>query len=234
DGIVTENGRPTTVKTRIIADQRQQVVRYDQEVRKGITHSSRKKILSYLKEMMKSANALIISDYQKGVISGTLLKELLPLTKREGLIVCVDHPKLNNHTLYEKYAHIITPNKKEAARVSGIEIESESDLVKAGKKLLSSLACEAVLITRGEEGMTLFEKGKGKITHIPTKAKEVYDVTGAGDTVIATLTIALAVGASYGEAARVANHAAGIVVSKLGTATVSQEELIDNIKRDPF
>jgi len=234
DGIVTENGRPTTVKTRIIADQRQQVVRYDQEVRKGITHSSRKKILSYLKEMMKSANALIISDYQKGVISGTLLKELLPLTKREGLIVCVDHPKLNNHTLYEKYAHIITPNKKEAARVSGIEIETESDLVKAGKKLLSSLACEAVLITRGEEGMTLFEKGKGKITHIPTKAKEVYDVTGAGDTVIATLTIALAVGASYGEAARVANHAAGIVVSKLGTATVSQEELIDNIKRDPF
>jgi D-beta-D-heptose 7-phosphate kinase/D-beta-D-heptose 1-phosphate adenosyltransferase len=234
DGIVTENGRPTTVKTRIIADQRQQVVRYDQEVRKGITHSSRKKILSYLKEMMKSANALIISDYQKGVISGTLLKELLPLTKREGLTVCVDHPKLNNHTLYEKYAHIITPNKKEAARVSGIEIESESDLVKAGKKLLSSLACEAVLITRGEEGMTLFEKGKGKITHIPTKAKEVYDVTGAGDTVIATLTIALAVGASYGEAARVANHAAGIVVSKLGTATVSQEELIDNIKRDPF
>lgn len=234
DGIVTENGRPTTVKTRIIADQRQQVVRYDQEVRKEITHSSRKKILSCLKEAMKRVNALIISDYQKGVISNALLKEVLPLARSEGLIVCVDHPKLNNHTLYEKYAYIITPNKKEAARVSGIEIESEKDLVKAGKKLLNSLACEAVLITRGEEGMTLFEKGKGKITHIPTKAKEVYDVTGAGDTVIATLTMALTVGASYGEAARIANHAAGIVVSKLGTATVSQEELIDNIKRDPF
>lgn len=234
DGIITEGGRPTTVKTRIIADQRQQVVRYDQEVRKGITHASRKKILSYLKGIMESVNALIISDYQKGVVSHALLKELLPLARRRRLIVCVDHPKSNNHTLYEKYAHIITPNKKEAAKVSGIEIESEEDLVKAGKKLLSNLACEAVLITRGEEGMTLFGKGKGKITHIPTKAKEVYDVTGAGDTVIATLAMALAVGASYGEAARIANHAAGIVVSKLGTATVNREELIDNITADPF
>ena len=233
-GIIAEDGRPTTVKTRIIADHRQQVVRYDQEVRKEIAHSSRKKILSCLKEAMKRVNALIISDYQKGVISNALLKELLPLAKRKGLIVCVDHPKLNNHTFYEKYAHIITPNKKEAAKVSGIEIESEKDLVKAGKKLLNSLACKAVLITRGEEGMTLFEKGKGKVTHIPTKAKEVYDVTGAGDTVIATLAMTLAVGASYDEAARIANHAAGIVVSKLGTATVTQKELIDNIKQDPY
>jgi D-beta-D-heptose 7-phosphate kinase/D-beta-D-heptose 1-phosphate adenosyltransferase len=106
--------------------------------------------------------------------------------------------------------------------------------VEAGKKLLTTLGCGAVLITRGEEGMTLFERGNGRITHIPTKAKEVYDVTGAGDTVIATLTLALAVGASYEEAARIANHAAGIVVSKLGTATVTPAELIDNIISDPF
>jgi D-beta-D-heptose 7-phosphate kinase/D-beta-D-heptose 1-phosphate adenosyltransferase len=233
-GIITERGRPTTVKTRIIADQRQQVVRYDQEVRTEITHSSRKKIISCLKDKFKSVKALIISDYEKGVISTTLLKEMLPLAKSRRLIVCVDHPKFKNHTLYKKHAHIITPNKKEAARVSGIEIESERDLVKAGKKLLSKIACDAVLITRGEEGMTLFEGRESKITHIPTKAKEVYDVTGAGDTVIATLTMALAVGASYDEAARIANHAAGIVVSKLGTATVTPEELINNITVDPF
>lgn len=233
-GTITEHGRQTTVKTRIIADQRQQVVRYDQEVRTEITHASRKKILSYLKNKFKGIKALIISDYEKGVISTTLLKEILSLARRKRLIICVDHPKLNNHTLYEKHAHIISPNKKEAAKVSGIEIKSEKDLVEAGKKLLSNLACEAVLITRGEEGMTLFEKRKGKITHIPTKAKEVYDVTGAGDTVIAILTMALAVGASYDEAARIANHAAGIVVSKLGTATVTTEELINNIKADPF
>ena len=170
----------------------------------------------------------------RGVISAALLKELLPLAKKRKILICADHPKLNNHTLYEKHASITTPNKKEASRVSGIEIENEIDLVRAGKKLLASLACDAVLITRGEEGMTLFEKRKGGVTHLPTKAKEVYDVTGAGDTVIATLTMALAVGASNEEAARISNHAAGIVVSKLGTATATPEELIENIREDPF
>jgi len=233
-GIIVEGNRPTTVKTRIIADQRQQVVRFDHEVKRDISPGSRTKIVSYLKEKAPGVDALIISDYEKGVISSPLLKEALPLAKRRKLIVCVDHPKVHNHTLYKKHAHIITPNKKEAARVSGIEIDTEKDLVEAGKKLLTTLGCGAVLITRGEEGMTLFERGNGRITHIPTKAKEVYDVTGAGDTVIATLTLALAVGASYEEAARIANHAAGIVVSKLGTATVTPAELIDNIISDPF
>jgi len=233
-GIITEKGRQTTVKTRIIANQRQQVLRYDQEARKEITHSGRKKILAYLKDKFKSIDALIISDYEKGVVSTALLKEMLPLAKPKRLIICADHPKFNNHTSYKNYVSIITPNKKEAARVSGIEIESERDLVKAGKKLLNDLACDAVLITRGEEGMTLCERRTGKSTPISTKAKEVYDVTGAGDTVIAVLTLALAAGASYEEAARISNHAAGIVVSKLGTATVTPKELIDNITVDPF
>jgi len=233
-GIIIERDRKTTVKTRIIANQRQQVVRYDQEERKGITHSSKKKILSYLKDKFNGVSALIISDYEKGTISTALLKEILPLAKRKGLITCVDHPKLNNHTSYKNRVTIITPNKKEAARVSGIEIEGRRGVVKAGKKLLKFLACDAVLITRGEEGMTLFERRKDKVTHIPTKAKEVYDVTGAGDTVIAVLTMALAVGASYEEAARISNHAAGIAVSKLGTATVTSKELINSITADPF
>ena len=170
-------------------------------------------------------------------------KDILSRGQKKIIIICLilaqfyflkTRNKLNNHSLYENHAGIITPNKKEASRVSGIEIESNRDLVKAGKKLLSNLDCEAVLITRGEEGMTLFEKAKGRVTNIPTKAKEVYDVTGAGDTVIATLSMALSVGASYEEAARISNHAAGIVVSKLGTATVTPEELIDNITADPF
>ena len=233
-GIITERDRTTTVKTRIIANQRQQVLRYDQEVGRDITHSSRKKILAYLKDKFKSIDALIISDYEKGVITIALLKEMLPLANRKRLIICVDHPKFNNQTSYKKHVNIITPNKKEAARVSGIETESKRGLEKTGKKLLNTLACDAVLITRGEEGMTLFERRKDKITHIPTKAKEVYDVTGAGDTVIAALTMALAVGASYEDAARISNHAAGIVVSKLGTATVDPEELINNIAVDPF
>jgi len=233
-GIIMELDRQTTVKSRIIANQRQQVVRYDQEERRQINNTSKRKILSYLKEKFRSVNALIISDYGKGVITNALLKEVLALAKREGLIICVDNPKFNNHRLYKRYANIITPNKKEAAKVSGIEIESEEDLVRVGKKLLSNLACDAALITRGEEGMSLFERKNGKFIHIPTKAKEVYDVTGAGDTVIAVITLALAVGASYREAARISNHAAGIVVSKLGTATTTPEELIDKITIDPF
>jgi D-beta-D-heptose 7-phosphate kinase/D-beta-D-heptose 1-phosphate adenosyltransferase len=233
-GIIKESRRPTTVKTRIIADQRQQVVRFDQEVKTEISSVTRDKMLSYLEGALKGVQALIISDYEKGVFSPALLKKLLPLAKRRKLIVCVDHPKRSNHTLYRKCAHIITPNKKEAARVSGIEIACEKDLTRAGKKLLHNLSCEAVLITRGEEGMTLFERTRKTATHIPTKAKEVYDVTGAGDTLIAVLAMAMAVGASYEEAARISNHAAGIVVSKLGTATVAPRELIDSITSDPF
>ncbi len=234
EGIIIDPDRPTTVKTRIIADQRQQVVRYDQEVKQETTSTCRTKILSYLKNKCNSVQALIISDYAKGVISPALLKELLPLARGTETIICADHPKVTNHTFYENHATIITPNKKEAARVSGIEIETEEHLLQAGKKLLTYLACDAVLITRGEEGMTLFEKKGERVIHIPTKAKEVYDVTGAGDTVIATLTMALALGASYEEAARIANHAAGIVVSKLGTATATSQELIDSIKADPL
>jgi D-beta-D-heptose 7-phosphate kinase/D-beta-D-heptose 1-phosphate adenosyltransferase len=230
-GIITEHDRPTTVKTRIIADQRQQVVRYDHEVRKEASPESRKKLLSYLTATCNGASALIISDYAKGAVPNVLLRELLQWAHGKKMLVCTDHPKPHNYALYKKRVTIITPNKKEAAAISGIDIENEKALLKAGKKLLAQLGCEAVLITRGEEGMSLFERNM--TTHIPTKAKEVYDVTGAGDTVIAALTMALATGASFEEAAIIANHAAGIVVSKLGTATVTPRELIDNIRADP-
>ncbi len=233
-GIIKEPDRPTTVKTRIIADHRQQVVRYDQEVKHEPSRASRKKIVSYITELFNSVHALIISDYAKGVLSNALLKELLQAAKRNKIMVCVDNPKVSNYALYKKHATIITPNIKEASRLSDIPIETENDLLKVGRRMLTALECNAVLITRGEEGMTLFEKKKKEVTHIATKAKEVYDVTGAGDTVIATLSMALAVGASFEEASVIANHAAGIVVSKLGTATLTSQELIDNIREDPF
>lgn len=231
-GIVTERDRPTTVKTRIIADQRQQVVRYDHEARKDASPASRKKLLLYLTANCNNASALIISDYAKGAVPNVFLRELLQWAHGKKMIVCADHPKPHNYALYKRRVTIITPNKKEAARISGIEIEDEKSLLRAGRKLLAELGCEAVLITRGEEGMSLFQRNM--TTHIPTKAKEVYDVTGAGDTVIAALTMALSTGASFEEAAVIANHAAGIVVSKLGTATVTPRELIDNIRADPY
>jgi D-beta-D-heptose 7-phosphate kinase/D-beta-D-heptose 1-phosphate adenosyltransferase len=230
-GIIAERGRPTTVKTRIIADHRQQVVRYDHEERKEASPESRKKLLSYLNANCDGAGAVIISDYAKGAVPNDLLKELLQWAHAKKMLVCTDHPNPHNYSLYKNRVTVITPNKKEAANISGIEIESEETLIKAGRTLLADLGCEAVLITRGEEGMSLFQRKR--TSHIPTKAKEVYDVTGAGDTVIATLTMALVAGASFEEAAMIANHAAGIVVSKLGTATVTPGELIENIREDP-
>ncbi len=231
-GIIAEQGRPTTVKTRIIADHRQQVVRYDHEECKEASPASRKKLLDYLTGNCDGAAALIISDYAKGAVPNALLKQLLQWARAKKMLVCTDHPNLHNYDLYKNRVTVITPNKKEAAQLSGIEIENEKTLIKAGRTALARLGCQAVLITRGEDGMSLFQ-GK-RATHIPTKAKEVYDVTGAGDTVIATLTMALVAGASFEEAAMIANHAAGIVVSKLGTATASPGELIESIRNDPL
>lgn len=231
-GIIKERNRPTTVKTRIIADHRQQVVRYDHENRQEASPESRKKLLSYLTATCDGAGAIVISDYAKGAVPNSLLKPLLQWAHAKKMMICTDHPNPHNYALYKNRVTVITPNKKEAARISGIEIESEKTLIKAGRTLLARIGCEAVLITRGEEGMSLFQKKR--TTHIPTKAKEVYDVTGAGDTVIATLTMALVAGASFEEAAMIANHAAGIVVSKLGTATVTPRELIENIREDPY
>jgi D-beta-D-heptose 7-phosphate kinase/D-beta-D-heptose 1-phosphate adenosyltransferase len=230
-GIVTERGRPTTVKTRIIADHRQQVVRYDHEDRAEASPQSRKKLLSYLTASCDGAGALIISDYAKGAVPNSVLKDVLQWAHVKKMLVCTDHPNPHNYALYKNRVTVITPNKKEAAQISGIEIVNEETLIRAGRALRANLGCEAVLITRGEDGMSLFQRKR--TTHIPTKAKEVYDVTGAGDTVIATLTMALSAGASLEEAAMIANHAAGIVVSKLGTATVTPGELIESIREDP-
>ncbi|MFN3740095.1 MAG: D-glycero-beta-D-manno-heptose-7-phosphate kinase [Thermodesulfovibrionales bacterium] len=227
-GVVTDE-RPTTVKTRVIAHH-QQVVRFDKEDHSKINSDLLKKILTYVYEKIKKGNidAIIISDYKKGVVSKELIKGILRYSRPAGIFVAVD-PKVGHFPFYRGVS-IITPNLKEASEGSGIEIRNEATLLRAGKKLLKGLSLEAVLITRGEEGMSLFIKDRDKkdeIKHyyIPTRAKKVFDVTGAGDTVIATFTLARASGASMIEACEIANYAAGIVVGEIGTATVTPEQL---------
>ena len=218
DGLIVEDGRPTTIKTRVIAHN-QQVVRFDREAKNGIEPDTHADIYDFVKKQVRDGlDALVLSDYSKGVVTRELVKDIVALARRNGVIVSVD-PKVNHFGMYSGVT-ILTPNTKEASIGAKIEIEDDASLLKAGTLLLKQLKCEAVLITRGEHGMSLFER-KGRVTHIPTMAQEVFDVTGAGDTVISTLTLAMAAGASMVDAARISNYAAGIVVGVVGTATVS-------------
>ena len=225
DGIEIDRSRPTTLKTRVIAHN-QQVVRIDKEVISAVKKSVCEKIVSYVASVIDKIDAVLIEDYGKGLITPNILKDLVELGKQHKKIVTVD-PKSDHFSFYEGVT-AITPNQAESQEASGIKIKTKNDLERAGKKILSKLKCSIVLITRGEEGMTLFEKGK-KAVYIPTVAQEVFDVSGAGDTVISTFTLALCAGAKAVEAAHIANCAAGIVVGKVGTACVNQAELIDRI-----
>lgn len=225
-GVLVEADRITTVKTRIIA-QHQQVVRYDREVVRPVQTENIKQILGLLEERLDELDAVLISDYGKGVICAPLMEGVRSLTLGAGKILAAD-PKVKNIPLF-KQVTIITPNHYEAAEAAGRWIQNEEDLMAVGRTLLERLQAKSVLITRGEKGMTLFQRD-GDVTHIPTVAKEVYDVTGAGDTVISVLTLALAAGASPKEAAILSNYAAGIVVGEVGTATLKASELEDAVR----
>jgi len=224
EGLVVDADRPTTSKTRVIAHS-QQVVRADRESRAPIKPEIEKRLLDIFRSELAAADAIVVSDYGKGLLTPALLSGALTAARERGLTVCLD-PKMRNFAHYQPVT-VITPNNQEAAEAAGIAIEDEESLTEAGRKLLASIECRAVLVTRGEEGMTLFTKDG--VSHIPTVAREVYDVTGAGDTVIATLALAIASGASLEEAAVLANHAAGVVVAKVGTASVTREELLATV-----
>jgi rfaE bifunctional protein kinase chain/domain len=212
--------RPTTVKTRVIAHS-QQVVRFDREDRDRLDGKVLKSLLNFIRSALPEHDAVIISDYRKGVVSAELVREILRYSRTRNTFVSVD-PKIGHFHCY-KNVSLITPNVMEASTASGIEIKDEKSLMNAGRKLLKKLSCDAVLITRGEHGMSLFEKDK--VLHVPTVARNVYDVTGAGDTVIAAFTISFTAGASIQESAIIANHAAGIVVGEVGTAVVTLDRL---------
>jgi D-glycero-beta-D-manno-heptose-7-phosphate kinase len=219
--LIVDEKRPSTVKTRIIAHS-QLVVRADRELRTPVNGHIEERLISTLKNAIQSADAFVVSDYDKGVVTPRILAEILPLAYGR-MPVLVD-PKMRNLASYQP-ATLVTPNHHEALRMTGLEEDSDAELHCAARLLLKKLTCDAVLITRGDRGMLLLE-GNGEPVYVETAAREVYDVTGAGDTVIATLAAALAAGATMFEAANLANHAAGIVVGKVGTATANAEELI--------
>lgn len=227
EGLISIDKRPTTLKTRVIAHQ-QQVVRIDREEISGLDDKITKKILEFIRKKIKKIEAIIIEDYGKGLISPDLIVEVLKIGKRFNKIISVD-PK-EEHFSYYQGVDVITPNKKEASIATGIRIKTFEDIKKAGETLSNTLKIKTVLITLGEEGMLLSDKGRF-IAHIPTVAQEVFDVTGAGDTVVSIFTLGLISGLSSLEAATLANYTAGIVVGKLGASTVSPRELKERIKK---
>ncbi len=221
EGLIKDR-RPTTLKTRVVA-QGQQVVRYDREQLGPPSEDSLQGLLRYLDSHLTNFDAVVVSDYAKGVINAVVMQQVQALRRSGRTIPLIVDPKPVHRDLFAG-ATVITPNHIEAAKMSGIEIRDAASLRAAARSIQENVGCEAVLITRGEAGMALLE-GQQDLVLIPTSAKEVYDVTGAGDTVVAALSLGLAVGCSMIEAARIANHAAGIVVGKVGTASVSQTEL---------
>ncbi len=221
EGVLVDRSRPTIHKTRIIAHQ-QQVVRIDKESDAVLSAKAIRRILSYAKKKIKDIDAVIIEDYGKGLVVPQMVKELIGLARRNKKIITVD-PKREHFKLYNNVT-IITPNLSEAEKASGIRIKDKDSLKAAGEKLIKLLKAEAVLITLGEDGMALFEKGKGSVC-IPTVAQEVYDVSGAGDTVIGVFTLARVAGAKMEEAAHIANIAAGVVVGKVGIGVCTVDEL---------
>lgn len=224
NGVIVDPGRPTTIKTRVIAHH-QQVVRFDRERKAPLRSEAVARVLDYIKKVIRYADVVVVSDYAKGLVTVELVSTVRGLCERLRKPLVVD-PKVEHFDFY-KGATVVTPNNIEASLASGIEIKDETSLRKAGRALIERLGCRALLITRGEHGMSLFEDGSE--THIPTVAKEVFDVSGAGDTVVGVMALALAAGASFREAAVLANLAAGCVVEKVGTATVSPDELMDAV-----
>ena len=228
DGVFADKSRPTTQKTRVIA-QHQQVVRIDREVVKHVPDPVLKQIIAFINEKIREVDALIIEDYGKGVIVPKLVQESVKAARKYGKIITVD-PK-ETHISYYRGTTTITPNHHEASAASGIAIKDDESLERAGRKLLQKLRCESVLITLGENGMSLFQQGRPTVK-IPTIAQDVFDVSGAGDTVISAYTLARARKASAIEAAHISNCAAGIVVGKVGVAVTTPEELLKRIHKE--
>jgi rfaE bifunctional protein kinase chain/domain len=222
-GVVTDPSRPTTIKTRVIAHA-QHVVRIDNESKAECPEHIRHLIIDAVKYSIHELDAIIIEDYNKGVVTKEVIHELIAVANKYNKIVTVD-PKLNNFLEY-KNVTVFKPNRREVEEAIGGRLKTIEDVEKAGKYLLETLKAENVLITRSEEGMSLFESN-GTITHVGTKANNVQDVSGAGDTVVSTLTMALASGANVREASTLANCAAGVVVGSVGIVPIQPKELID-------
>jgi D-beta-D-heptose 7-phosphate kinase/D-beta-D-heptose 1-phosphate adenosyltransferase len=225
EGIVVDPIRPTTSKIRVVAHQ-QQVVRADREQTTPLRGRVAKKLCTRFRKLLPDMDAVILQDYNKGVLTPGIIEEVTRLATGEGKLVTAD-PKFENFFLY-KSVYLFKPNRRETEVALGRPLRTKGDLEKAGREMLRRLGCHAVLLTGGEEGMWLCED-EGPSTYLPTRAREVYDVSGAGDTVISVVTLAAASGATLKEAAWLANHAAGVEVAKFGISTVSPEELVNSL-----
>lgn len=227
-GLFTDPDRRTGKKTRVMAAH-QQIVRIDRESKDALQTTIEDKLIAWLRENAAHFDVLVVSDYLKGVLTPALLAAVIKMGKEANIPVVID-PKGSDYSKYAG-ATILTPNRKEAEQACGIAIHDEASLTAAAAKLLQSLHLSSLLITRSEAGMSLFRPELPPL-HIPTVAREVYDVTGAGDTVLAVLSLGLASGLSFDDSAKLANTAAGIVVGKLGTSTLKPVEILDEIGRE--
>lgn len=219
-GIISDTKRPTTVKTRVIAHQ-QQIVRVDQEEKMPVPRRVEERIFSFVQD--EDYEGILISDYNKGLLTKSLMRKVLPYAQKMKIPVFVD-PKVENFFSFTPVT-LINPNHFEAEKIVHHPCDTNEQVERAGQKILSRIVSKYLILKRGERGLTVFEKEKAPL-HIPTIAKEVYDVTGAGDTVIATASLALLAGATIRGAALLANAAAGVVVGKIGTATLTTDELL--------
>lgn len=222
EGLVVDAGRPTTIKTRVIAAG-QHVVRVDNESKADCPERLQHQIVDAVKYRIQQIDAILIEDYNKGVLTKDVIDELLAVAHKYAKIVTVD-PKFN-HFLDFKGVTLFKPNRREAEEVLGGRLRADADVVAAGRKLIEILGARNVLLTRGEQGMSLCEAG-GEVTHIHSVAENVQDVSGAGDTVISTLTLGLAAGVDVRTSCQLANCAAGVVVGHVGIVPVSPEQLL--------
>lgn len=227
-GIVPDRGYQTIQKTRVIARPRhQQIVRLDRENHDPIAEGCLKRLREFVLGRVHRYSGIVISDYGKGVVHEALLAAVGQLARKTNVVSVID-PKKENYSRYS-FPTLVTPNKDEASQAAGLAIHDDASLIAAGRKLVKMWRAKAVLITRGPEGMSLFRSG-GSITHFPTEAKEIFDVTGAGDTVVAVCALALACGARMEDAAIMANMAAGLVGDEVGTVAVPVEKLKNVIR----
>jgi len=224
-GLVIDKSRPTTTKTRVIAHS-QHVVRIDQEVKNDVGKEILAKILDTLRAELSTLDAIILEDYNKGVVVKNLIREISALARKAGKTVTVD-PKFHNFFEYTNVT-VFKPNRKETEEALGRRLTDVRSIEEAGWDLVKRLETDNVLLTLGEKGMSLFERG-GDVTHVETRAQHVADVSGAGDTVISTLTMAIVAGATVKEASALANHAGGVVCGEVGIVPIQRDALLNAV-----
>ena len=228
EGIIIDESRPTTTKTRVIADSHH-VVRIDKESKDYVNKSIENKLYHFIENKINELDGIILQDYNKGVLTESLIKNIIELANKNKKLITVD-PKFENFFSY-KNVTVFKPNRKEAETKLGTKIISSEDISAAGKKLMDELKSKYLLLTLGEEGIAIFENGK-PVERMETKARKVADVSGAGDTVISTLTMALAAGADIIEASYLANYAGGLVCEEVGIVPIEHKKLFETVRKE--